>query len=373
MQTRTLRSAIGLALAVLAPQVHAEIALDEILGYKVTFEGLIQADRTQYSDDVTALVDKSELRRAELVLKGKKGDFDWTVGYDASTRNDKWLDVNAKYKVNSKLTVQAGQFKQPNSQEELSSTKNNDFIVKAMATQAFAVARRVGAGVSWQESAWSLTGSWFGREITDGGGTGAGYGGRFAWAPINDDGRLLHLGLSAVSYDTNADLARIRARPGMDMSTTPRLIDSGNLVNSDKITSYGLESIWVGGPFKLQGEYYDSTVSRDGRPDFSGDGWYVSGVWNVTGETWSYKGGIIGTNHPAHPSGMWQVGVRYEGMNLNDGLVKGGEEKNLTVGVNWYARKNFKFSLNYVRADVTKGNGTSDKPNAIEGRAQFFW
>lgn len=373
MNTRNPRVLLALATLAAAPLAHADISLGDILGYSVTFEGLVQVDRTQYNDDFTPLVDDSEVRRSELVLKGKKDNFDWVVGYDVSTRNDKFLDVNGRYKFSSKLSARVGQYKQANSMEELSSTKNNDFIVKAMATQAFAVSRRQGASLTWQDSHWMLTGGWFGREITDGGGTGAGYGGRFAYTPILEDGNIIHLGVSAISYDTNNDQDRIRARPGMDMSTTPRLIDSGTFRDADKRSTYGLEAGWVRGPFKLQAEYFNSTVDRNLHSDYNANSWYVSGLWNITGETWGYKDGTFATNHPAHKTGMWQVGARYEKLNLNDGLVLGGEEKNFTVGVNYYALKNFKFSLNYVRADATKGSGISDKPNAIEGRAQLFW
>ena len=159
----------------------------------------------------------------------------------------------------------------------------------------------------------------------------------------------------------------------MDISTTPRLIDSGTLRGADKRTTYGLEAGWVRGPLKLQAEYFDARVDRLTRSDYNADSWYVSGLWNISGETWGYKDGTFATTSPVHKTGMWQVGARYERLNLNDGLVQGGEEKNLTVGVNYYALRNFKFSLNYVRADATRGSGISDKPNAIEGRAQFFW
>ena len=62
-----------------------------------------------------------ELRRAELVLKGKgPGNVEWVLGYDAKA--DKFLDVNVKYKFggNANHFVQVGQYKQPNSLEELS-------------------------------------------------------------------------------------------------------------------------------------------------------------------------------------------------------------------------------------------------------------
>ena len=67
------------------------------------------------------------------MLKGKgPGNFEWVLGYDAKA--DKWLDVNVKYKFggNANHFIQVGQYKQPNSLEELSSTKNNDFISKSL-------------------------------------------------------------------------------------------------------------------------------------------------------------------------------------------------------------------------------------------------
>ena len=72
------------------------------------------------------------------MLKGKgPGNYEWVIGYDAKA--DKFLDINVKYKLggNSNNYVQVGQFKQPNSLEELSSTKNNDFISKAMTTNTY--------------------------------------------------------------------------------------------------------------------------------------------------------------------------------------------------------------------------------------------
>ncbi len=51
-----------------------------------------------------------------------------------------------------------------------------------------------------------------------------------------------------------------------------------------------------------------TTVTRDLTSNFKGDSWYVYGVWNITGETWGYKGGRITTglgNDPA--KGMWQL------------------------------------------------------------------
>jgi phosphate-selective porin OprO/OprP len=400
------RSKLGLALlaAMAAPAAHAEIAIDMIGGSEVTFEGLVQADGNWFDNDVQDLNgdggngddSEFELRRAELVLKGKgPGNLEWVAGYDAKA--DKYLDANLKYKLggDSAKYIQLGQYKQPNSLEELSSTKNNDFISKAAVTNTFATARRLGGAFGYGTSDWSVTASVFGRELTRNLAHGSGYGVRGTWAPVNESGNIVHLGLSYVDNDTDADTLRLRARPNADLSAV-RLVDTGNMTDTDRISTLGAEGMWVTGPFKLQGEYYSVDVSRydAGSRDFSGDGWYVSGVWNVTGETWGYKSGVPTTGLPAEPGrGMWQLGLRYDTIDLDDGSLRGpsapggtptvdgvlgGKQDIWTLGANWYWRSNFKFALNYVMVDSSRysssaGAVVDDSPNIIEARAQFYW
>ncbi|MBN8480671.1 MAG: porin [Xanthomonadales bacterium] len=373
---------LGLAIAgiLAAPAAHAEIALDVIFGSEVSLEGLFQAEGNWYDNDVqdlngTAINGKDtefELRRAEVILKGKGTMFDWVLGYDAKA--DKFLDANVKWKLGTSYLV-GGQYKQPNSLEELTSTRHNDFISKAMVTNLFGVARRVGVAYGNDTGPWGYQASAFGRELTRNLNKGQGFGGRFYYAPMRDNGHILHFGISAVDYDTGNDTSRWRVRPDADLSAV-RLIDTGNITNTDRVRTYGLEGLWVGGPLKVQGEYMRSTTGRTGAtsaPDFTGNSWYVYGVWNLTGETWGYKAGLPTTPLPDNPeSGMWQLGLRYDKTDLDDGPVLGGEQDNITFGVNWYWRSNFKLAANYVRVNSTRRD-IDDDPNIVEARAQFYW
>src|SRR5687767_3024620 len=229
------RSTLSLALlaAIAAPAAHAEIAIDVIGGSEVSFEGLVQADFYKFdSDTIDYGADSSsdldgddylqELRRAELVLKGKgPGNIEWVLGYDA--KDDKFLDANVKYKFgnNANHFIQVGQFKQPGAtMEELSSTKNNDFISKASITNTLGTARRVGVQYNFGDANWGLTGSYFSRELTRNREHGNGYSVRGYWAPINEAGSILHLGASYTDKDTDADSLRLRARPMADMVST---------------------------------------------------------------------------------------------------------------------------------------------------------
>ncbi len=377
-------------LAAIAPAAHAEIAIDVIGGSEVSFEGLVQTDGYWYDSDLADLdADDGDgddtdfgLRRAELVLKGKgPGNFEWVLGYDASG-DGKFLDTNVKYKIGGSKThfVQVGQFKQPNSLEELSSTKNNDFVSKAMITNTWAVARRLGASYNIGGDTWLASASYFGRELTRDRAHGSGFGLRGGWSPISDGDNNLYLGISYVDYDADGDRIRWRVRPDADFSN--RLIDTGSsgILNADRTSTVGLEGFWTTGPFKLQAEYMMNTVDRydTGFPeqpggDFESSGGYVSGVWNITGETWSNKGGVPGTAGPNEPGrGMWQLGLRYDTMDLDDGIIQGGQMDTWTVGVNYYWRSNFKFMVDYVKATSERG-GIDDDPSIIEARAQFFW
>lgn len=379
MKIQPNRLAAALLVAFVAPATQAAVPVGTFGGSEISFEGLVQADSNWYDSDLLDLDSDPgdgsdhdhELRRAELVLKGKgPGDFDWVVGYDA--KSDKWLDVNVGFGFDGGHSLQVGQFKQPNSMEELSSTKNNDFISKAMTTNTFAVSRRLGAAYAYTADDWTLTASSFGRELTSGGAHGSGYGVRGTFAPINDGGNILHFGLSYVDHDTDADTLRLRTRPQADLAGV-RLVDTGTLLDTDRIATTGIESFWARGPFKLQGEYMLADVSRHDNADYSATGGYLSALYNVTGEGWSYKGGTPGTAKPENPArGMWQLGLRYDTIDLDDGSVEGGQMDALTAGVNWYWQKNFKLAVNYVQVDSER-QGASDDPDIVEARLQFFW
>ncbi len=383
-----------LAIAVLASlssSAHADIMIDVINGSEVTLQGLFQGDFNYYDNDVIDLNgagtndgkdQEFELRRAEVILIGKGVTFDWQAGYDAKA--NKFLDTFVRYKMGTAF-IQAGQYKQFNSLEELTSTRHNDFQSKAMVTNLFGIARRVGVSYGVEEASYGYSVGWFGRELTRNLAHGAGFGGRAYYAPINDVGHFLHFGLSANDFDTDADTLRLRVRPDADLATA-RLIDAGNMTNTDRQTTIGVEGAYVNGPFKVQAEYMHSTVDRfavnsasQSSKDFSGDSWYLYGLWNITGETWTYKAGLPVTQYPNDPAaGMWQVGLRYDSTDLNDNQVLGGEEQNITLGVNWYWRANFKFMLNYVMVSSEKFSSAlrtnvSDDPNIFEARAQFYW
>lgn len=395
-----LRHPLGAALLLLlaAPVAHAEVTLGQAGGWTFSTEGLLQGDFNRYQPDRRSLDahpgrggsrSDHDLRRAEFYLKAEgPAGLDAALGYDP--HSERWLDAygRLRFGADDAQFVQVGQFKQPNSLEELSSTRHNDFIAKAAVTNTFGVARRAGLAWGLDTGDWSVTASVFDRDITSGQAEGRGHGLRGTWAPLNSDTHTLHLGASWIHADLPGGEARLRARPNADLTDT-RLIDTGLMADARHQDTLGLEGLWLRGPLKLQGEWYHARIARQTRADFSADGGYVSALWNLTGQDWSYRAGVPRTPSAgdAH-AGLWQLGLRLDHLDLDDharldpqgGIVgvAGGRMTAWTVGVNWTWRDHLKLMLNYVsvssdRLEAASGLRLSDDPTIWEARAQLHW
>jgi phosphate-selective porin OprO/OprP len=286
----------------------------------------------------------------------------------------------------------------------------------------FAPGYHLGVGLSGWGDRWSAAAAVTGEDIDDPAGGGEdSWGGsaRFTWVPWRDGDDLLHLGASGTYRDVSElDQLRLRARPESHATST-RYVDTGDvdlpepiwpdldlqdlrdeplrtlvdarveafrdadftgIGHADSQTSWGLEAAMVKGPISLQGEYMQSRVRAD-RGDLTFDGWYVFGSWFLTGESRDYstRSGDFGAVKPRHDLGALELGVRLSELDLTDGWVKGGEERILTFGLNWYVNRNVRLMFNYLLIDNDEnadGDGRwlgDDDPRAFQMRVQAYF
>mgnify|MGYP001822269639 FL=1 len=198
-------------------------------------------------------------------------------------------------------------------------------------------------------------------------------------APWKNDSSVIHLGL-ATSYRRadGENEVRFRERPESHVTST-RLVNTGTLDNYDNQTLIGAEAAAVFGPFSMQGEYIQTSVDLDGPgsdPDFNG--WYVFGSYFLTGERRPYKAssGTFGRVVPNSivgkgGHGAWELAARYSTIDLNDSGIDGGEEENITLGLNWYATPNIRFMANYIRAK-TDPTSEVEYPSAGDEDVDIF-
>jgi len=108
------------------------------------------------------------------------------------------------------------------------------------------------------------------------------------------------------------------------------------------------------GPASVQGEYYMAKLKTASNGEVKPNGGYVQAGYVLTGESRSYDvgSGTIGRPKPMSEKGAWELGARYDFINLNKNGMTGGKQHNVTVGLNWWANNNVRISTNYVGARI---------------------
>ena len=210
------------------------------------------------------------------------------------------------------------------------------------------------------------------------------YDGRITCLPLWDEEEQLwvHLGLDYSYRNLYQNAVRYRARPNVRVGTSfqvPSIIDSGTILSRDaqQVANVEFASAW--GPWTFAAEGSLSTVSNaytgglprpDGklpkgvvaRGDYQSAGGYVEllrfltpdhhgyvkerpGYARVTptrrfvflegeDESWSFD------------TGAWEVGLRYDYVDLTHGGINGGTSQGITAAINWYLASNARIQIN---------------------------
>ena len=353
-------------------------------GTELAATGNFAYDLNDFSDG-SGIEDADAMRRKEFgaTLK-KKGVYDAMVYYDF--QSDTWLDVYLRLESKALFGRDIGKFrfgymKTPVGLDAVTSSRAGSFMEYALPVQAIYEGRRTGVDWVLERPRYLLQAGAYGGKDLQGDNPGTTQAVRAVWTPVKAEGDVLHLGL-ALSQENprgyrdgrdvhHAASARLRARPEAGL-TDLRLVDSDALAPADKIVRSGLEAIWIKGPFSLQGEALQATVSREGRPDFTGNGEYAMASWVLTGESRAYNAGSVANVKPAHGYGAVELLARYSRLDLDDADVLGGRQHDWTLGANWYLTSHFKFQANYVKADASR-RGVRSRPEIFELRAQVHF
>ncbi|PKQ06124.1 MAG: hypothetical protein CVT72_07595 [Alphaproteobacteria bacterium HGW-Alphaproteobacteria-11] len=385
-------------------------AADGSWSFKV--RGRVEADAAFYDksggNNPVDFNDGTELRRARIGVDGKIAT-DWLYRLEADiakgSRNDNTgneIDVKDAYIAYAGIDyfrITAGQHKTPNSLEQLTSSPDLVFTERPLAVEAFNHRLTAGgdfkAGISagYRGANHTLTAGVFGSNFavnsnTAGGAAndeGWGVHGRGTFAPIQEKGKVLHLGASGYWRDAGGQNGfggtnvRFRSTPEVSAVDGHRLVDTGNLA-ADTYTSYGAELGGVWGPFHAQAEYLLASVDQTGAlSSLDFDGGYVQIGYVLTGESRNYRNGIFSRAKPANPfslkgggAGAWEIAGRFSTIDLNDGALAGGSQDNYTAALNWYPNEFVRVGLNYVRIDAERA-GVTTEADAVVSRIGVSW
>ena len=335
----------------------------------------IDQDENLRADPITGFPDVSaaEIRRARL---GVEGVVFYNVGYkfEVDFANDETAikDAYVEYLgLADGLALRAGNFKTPNSIDEMTSSRFLTFLERAAFVETFDLDRQIGAGVIYARDAaangwgwgYTLSAGIFGPQPEfdevwrDDVKTGAA---RATVAPIdrevNGVHQVLHLGASwrerhgAESLRSGRDpdpffdeFFQYRAR-GADLHLADRFVDTPTIFDED--TFWGVEGAAIWGPWHVVGEYTELEAGvanficgdDDDNDCVAGDrffagsdptyvGWYIEAGWFLTGESRGYRDGEfvgIKVKNPVLGGGKgggwgaWQIAGRYDVIELSD-------------------------------------------------------
>ena len=345
-------------------------------GFEAVLGGRVHLDGVSFDDDLTVFQDEVDWRRLRPALSLKLGDdISAKVEYEFRPGHDGWRNLWVAYDGIDNMKITLGNQSTPFGLENSTSSNDTVFMERSLA-YAFDNQFLLGGTVDFYGSSWTLSAGVYKEGIEADEGVrnkGTSIVGRATFTPIKDDSMTLHLGANIAYFDADSGGMSFSSRPEVGI-TEVSLVRTGGLADADSSMTYGIEAALAAGSIALQGEYIWADVDRALNPDPNFSGAYVQASWILTGEHYDYKrkGAVLGGVEPKGEFGAIEVGARYSTIDLEDSGVTGGEEDNITVGINWYPCNNFRLMANYVMADADpNSNGFTESPNALEFRAQI--
>ena len=365
----------------LAPPLMDRI--NAYLKHQFPFEisGRLMYDYANYWNATAPLGSGTKLRRARLAIKGNvTPNWAYKLSLDFAENAVSVKDAFIRYLGFKPYYLTVGQFKEPFSLEELTSSKYITFMERGL-PNALVPGRRIGIGLNTYgdfsrtnkyTAAIGLFGKKVGTPVTV---NNEGYGvtGRMTDAYVPSKNVVVTGGVSAgYRKPDGSQQVEFSSLPEADVNDT-KLIDTGIINNVNHMLLYGVEAAAEYHSLSAQTEFIQTYLTRGaGNSNVSFYGWYAYVSWFMTGESRPYEedDGTFGRVKPLHSYGAWELAVRYSGLSLNSNNISGGDEHNITLGLNWYVNPYVRFMANYVKA-YTKKSGVSDNPNVFELRAQI--
>lgn len=311
-----------------------------------------------------------ELRRLRVGIAGLnpwfdnvsyKFEFDLTDG--SSSISSAYLAVD----LGARGVVTLGN--QDGSQSLAASTGSLSqlFMESPLPIEAFGIDKRV--GVSWDRftprSGVHLL--LFGRDLNSDA-KHSGLAARGFWVPYRAGDAVWHLGASILREDISGD-TRLRSRPESHV-TGMRLVDTGAFSDVRSDHRLGLEIAGAKGPFTTRLEIMRNNWVRDDASRNRFRGGYLEGGYFFGGIPFRYRDGKFVRPTLSPGTVGWELAYRLSWLDLDDGDVRGGSQRNAGLALNVYPRPDLRgqFNLIHVNSDVAGGDGW-----LLQGRLQFNW
>ena len=343
------------------------------LGARLQLDGTAGSGNEKYEEFYLPIDARADVRRLTLFAAGRIQKFNFNLAFELGPDwgfSDAWiegseggLEVWGKYL--GKLRM--GFMQEPFSLERQTSSFHTGFLERSLPVQT--IAPGTNAGVMVHDAGpegrftWAVGLFSFGQTKESNASTSAlSLTGRLTYNLVyrNEGRHLVHFGVSASSRSPIGGDTKYRSRP--EARFVGFLADTG-VIDASHLTLVGLEFATVQGPLWVAAEHIRSDVSAQlvGDPTFKGS--YVQVGWFLTGESRPYRinsatwdrgrpAAKFGGGKPFKKGnfGALEVVGRASTIDLNDGLIEGGELTDFSASLNWYLNATTSFRLNYIFA-----------------------
>ena len=352
--------------------------------FKYWFDNRVYLDGAAYFGDNTYQGDENKIgngvnvRRMRFAMKTILwGHWGGEIDFDFAYNEVDIKDAFVRY-IGKNWQVKAGNFKEPFSMEQTTTSRYLTFIERPMVSK-MDPSRHLGISYRRFGNKYFLEGGLFSSSVANDlmqdqnkkKGTSAGWSvtARAAFAPIKKDKMVLHFGVSG-SYRTPKlpelgdpeDAFRFSTRAETSINRK-KYIDTDFIENSKGMALYNFEVAYAVKNFKVGGEYLGATIFRDSDKVPTGEekpgvkGFFIYGAFLINNADYYYnmaEAEFSQIDFRNNKKGSFELALRYTFIDANSfngddpiPYIAGGSGEAYTLGLNYYINYNVKVMLGY--------------------------
>ncbi len=341
-----------------------------LLGRSYTFFGKVEPEYAAYFDGDLKDEDGFEIRRLSAGMVGVLSD---TLSYkgelDLTDSTNNFSDFYLQWDSSRFGSLTIGNQRVAQNLSALTGANSLLFMERPLPVTTFSMRRRLAIGQDLFFRKFGVHAVIFTKDPNNNAGK-RGASIRVIANPVRSDNGVAHVGFSLVREKIDRE-ARYRTRPESRV-TDIRLVDTGL---HDDVEYQNILGVEVAGARGATSGRFEAFVSRWEREDsLENDfyGAYIEIGHFLTGQDFRYKEGKFVRPQIEEGSRAWEVGIRASWVDLNDQDIRGGEQKNLGLALNFYPRRNFRAMFNVIYYDAERDHGDEEGWIA-QTRVQFNW
>jgi len=335
------------------------------------FFGRTEFDGAYYSSGVLSGDSGFRVRSLRVGLaKAFKHNISVKAEFDITDGDNNFTDLYGRYNNKRFGVFTVGNQRVAQTLVNQTSRISRTFMEEPLPAEAFGLGRRLALGWDAHLKTGGAHVTAFGPDLNGSIGD-YGYAGRVYFNPTRERFSVFHIGGSIVS-ESMSRKTRFFSHPESRV-TNERLVDTGLFENVTQQKIYGLEIAGAKDSLMFRTEVFRATWNQSDTENPVFKGFYTQVSWILTGESFKYTQGKFLRIRPQNKNGAWETAIRFSRIDLNDLDIRGGEERNLSIALNWYSAGNqFRLMSNLIFVQ-TDNKEEDQNTTIIQMRAQLHW